>query len=240
MTDLIILDFDGTIFDTREAIQHAAKLTFTTLLPAYEIPYAKARRLMATGAGLPETFRALHPDPSTFDEEKWVSTYRFLYATHEEKFTRPFPGLRELLAGLHARGIRIAIVSNKAVPAIKAALARTELLEFVPEMLIIGDEIPGFKRKPDGASFAEVLVPRLKAVYGEGFEVEPGRVLMVGDTMADLKYARNIGARVCWCRFGQGDKEECELLKADYAVDSLAEVLEIAAKEWLPQPMECR
>lgn len=231
MTDLIILDFDGTLFDTREAIQHAANLTFTTLLSAYEIPLSKARRLMATGAGLPETFRALHPDPSTFDEEKWVSTYRSLYATHEEKFTKPFPGLRELLAGLHARGIPIAIVSNKAVPAIKAALEPTGLLEFVPEMLIIGDGMPGFKRKPDGASFTEVLVPRLKAVYGEGFEVDPGRVLMVGDTIADLEYARNIGARVCWCRFGQGDKEECEAFKADYAVDSLAEVLDIAIKE---------
>jgi phosphoglycolate phosphatase len=230
MTDLILLDFDGTIFDTRDAIQHAAKLTFTTLLPAHEIPLSKARRLMATGAGLPETFRALHPDPSTFNEEKWVRTYRSLYATHEEKFTRPFPGCRELLAGLHARGIRIAIVSNKAVPAIRAALKRTGLLEFVPEMLIIGDEMPGFTRKPDGASFAEVLVPRLKAVYGEGFQVDAGRVLMVGDTIADLQYARNIGARMCWCRFGQGDKEECESFGADYAVDSLAEVLGIASR----------
>ncbi|GFF32172.1 pyrophosphatase PpaX [Aspergillus udagawae] len=231
LTNLVILDFDGTIFDTREAIQHAAALTFTTLLPGYEIPYTKARQLMATGAGLPETFRALQPDPTIFDEEKWVATYRSLYAMHEEKFTNPFPGLRELLAGLHSRGIPIAIVSNKAVPPIRTALERTGLAEFVNEMLIIGDGTPGSKRKPDAASFTEALVPRLKAVYGEGFEVDPGRVLMVGDTITDLVYARNIGARGCWCRFGQGDKEECESFRPDYAVDSLAEVLEIAVKE---------
>ncbi|KAF4221936.1 hypothetical protein CNMCM8980_006178 [Aspergillus fumigatiaffinis] len=231
MTNLVILDFDGTIFDTREAIQHAATLTFTTLLPGHEIPYAKARRLMATGAGLPETFRALHPDPSTFNEEEWVTTYRSLYAAHEEKFTKPFPGLRELLTGLHSRRIPIAVVSNKAVPPIKTALERTGLAKFVPEVLIIGDGTPGAKRKPDAASFTEVLVPRLKGVYGEGFEVDPRRVLMVGDTITDLKYARNIGARGCWCRFGQGDKEECDSFGPDYAVDSLAEVLEIAVKE---------
>ncbi|RHZ67339.1 HAD family hydrolase [Aspergillus thermomutatus] len=231
MTDLVIFDFDGTIFDTREAIQHAATLTFTTLLPTHEIPRSKARRLMSTGAGLPETFLALHPDPATFDEETWVTTYRSLYATHEEKFTSPFPGLRELLAGLQSRRIPIAIVSNKAVPAIKAALERTGVLEFVPETLIIGDRTPGSKRKPDPSSFTEVLVPRLKTLYGEGFELDAAKVLMVGDTITDLKYARNIGARVCWCRFGQGDKEECEAFKADYAVDSLAEVLDIAVKE---------
>ncbi|EAW11063.1 HAD family hydrolase [Aspergillus clavatus NRRL 1] len=230
MTDLVIFDFDGTMFDTRAAIEHAAALTFSTLLPSYEIPRDKARRLMASGVGLSETFRALHPD-ETFDEDTWVATYRQLYTTHEGKFTKPFPGLQEVLEGLKARGIPIAIVSNKVVPAIRTTLERMNLSGYFHETLIIGDRTPGSEKKPDPTSYTEVLVPRFKRVHGDGVALDPAKVLMVGDTIADLEYARNIGAKVCWCRFGQGDREECGSFQPDYTVDSLSEVLDIVAKQ---------
>ena len=108
----------------------------------------------------------------------------------------------------------IAIVSNKGVAAVKTALQRNGLGGYVPEELIIGDKTPGAQRKPDPASFVDVLVPILEATFG--ISVMPGEgVLVIGDTVADIQFARNIGGRSCWCRYGYGDRGACEGLGPD-------------------------
>lgn len=117
-------------------------------------------------------------------------------------------------------------MSNKGVAAVKTALERNGLDGCVPEDLIIGDKTPGAKRKPDPASFVDVLIPILRERYGVG-EVESEKVLVVGDTVADVQFARNIGSKVCWCRYGYGDREACQELGPDSVVDSLEEVVAI-------------
>ncbi|KAB8071748.1 HAD-like domain-containing protein [Aspergillus leporis] len=224
---LTIFDFDGTLFDTHASITHTIKQTFTTLLPTQTPPEPEIHRLIASGASLPDTFRALHPNPETFTEETWITTYRTLYATHGQTLIQAFPGAEELLTTLNARKIPVAIVSNKGVEAVKTALERNGLGGLVPENLIIGDKTPGAVRKPDPASFGKVLVPVLRERYGwvGGGEAGDGDgVLVVGDTVADVLFARNIGAKVVWCRFGYGEREVCEGLGPDFVVDSLGGV----------------
>ena len=117
-------------------------------------------------------------------------------------------------------------MSNKGVAAVKTALERNGLADAVPDDLIIGDKTPGAKRKPDPASFVDVLLPVLREKYGLS-AVDPASVLVVGDTLADVQFASNIGSKVCWCRFGYGDPATCLAAGPDFVVDSLAEVVEI-------------
>ncbi|KAB8254028.1 HAD-like domain-containing protein [Aspergillus pseudonomiae] len=226
-TTLAIFDFDGTLFDTHESISQTIKLTFEALLPAHAPPQPEVHRLIASGAGLSDTFRALHPDPATFalHETAWIEKYRALYATHGQLLIKAFPGAHTLLAELQAHTVPIAIVSNKGVAAVKTALERNGLAGYVPEDLIIGDKTPGAQRKPDPASFVDVLVPILEEKFG--VKVAADGVLVVGDTVADIQFARNIGGKVCWCRYGYGDRTACEGLGPDYVVDSLGEVVGI-------------
>ncbi|KAE8316251.1 HAD-like domain-containing protein [Aspergillus transmontanensis] len=227
-TTLAIFDFDGTLFDTHESISQTIKLTFDALLPTHTPPQPEIHRLIASGAGLSDTFRALHPDPATFtaQENQWIDKYRALYATHGQLLIKAFPGAQELLTELKAHSVPIAIVSNKGVAAVKTALERNGLAGYVPEELIIGDKTPGAQRKPDPASFVDVLVPVLGEKFGTKVVADEG-VLVVGDTVADIQFARNIGGRVCWCRYGYGDREACEGLGPDYVVDSLGDVVGI-------------
>lgn len=133
------------------------------------------------------------------------------------------------MAELNTHGVPIAIVSNKGVAAVKTALERNCLEGYVPENLIVGDKTPGAKRKPDPASFVDVLIPVLRERYGlENFDL--GGVLVVGDTVADLQFAKNIGSKVCWCRYGYGDREVCQKAGPDFVVDSLEEVVDIVKK----------
>ncbi|PWY88140.1 HAD-like protein [Aspergillus heteromorphus CBS 117.55] len=225
MSQLVIFDFDGTLFDTYEAIEHSIRLTFQELLPIHPPPSPAAiRPLVSTGAPPGDTFRALHPDPGAFDETRWVPRYREIYAIHSQARTRPYPAARQVLHALRAQNQPVAIISNKAAAAVTAALEKSDLLDYIPEDLILGYGVPGVERKPDPSSFTDILLPRLKAHVGADWTAE-GRVLMVGDTLTDIHYARNIGAQVCWCRYGQGDQEACEALQPDYIIDALEEVL---------------
>lgn len=228
---LIIFDFDGTLFDSHAAITTSVQLTFNSLLPSYNPPLADLNRLISIGAPPEITFKALQPKPGThtlpdgnalpFDENTWVHEYRSIYAIHGQPLTKPYPGAREVLTTLRDRGLKLAIISNKAVAAVKTALEAHGLAGIVDEELIIGEPMFGGRRKPDPAGYADVLVPRL----GKGFEEEEGEVLMVGDTVTDVLFARNIGARVCWCRFGQGDAQECEKEKPEFEIEQLVDVV---------------
>ncbi|KAJ5302115.1 hypothetical protein PENANT_c008G00700 [Penicillium antarcticum] len=227
MFTLAIFDFDGTLFNTHESISHTIKLTFDAL-SAHTSPQTEIHRLIASGAGLGDTFRALYPSPGEFNstiENEWIEKYRALYATHGQQLIKAFPGAKDLLAELNIQKVPIAIVSNKGVAAVKTALQRNGLDGYVPEDLIIGDKTPGAKRKPDPASFVDVLIPTLRESYG--VEIEPENVLVIGDTVADIQFARNIGGKVCWCRYGYGDQEACQELKPQFVADSLDEVVEI-------------
>ncbi|WEW59729.1 HAD family hydrolase [Emydomyces testavorans] len=224
MTNLVIFDFDGTLFDTHESIEHSIKLTFDALLPDHVPPQSDIHRLISSGAGLSDTFHALHPDAAAFTaaEPQWIDKYRELYAVHGQVLIKAFPGAKTLLEELKAHHIPTAIVSNKGVAAVKTALDRNGLVGYVPDELIVGDKTPGALRKPDPSSFVNVLVPALKA---RGTDVQPSQVLVVGDTVADIQFARNLGGRVCWCRYGYGDREACESMNPDFVVDSLDQVV---------------
>ncbi|KAI1907577.1 hypothetical protein LOZ61_006050 [Ophidiomyces ophidiicola] len=227
MAKLVIFDFDGTLFDTHESIEHSIKLTFDTLLPAHVPPQSEIHRLISSGAGLSDTFRALHPAAETFaaTETQWIDKYRELYAVHGQLLIKAFPGAKTLLEELKGHHIPTAIVSNKGVAAVKTALERNGLEGYIPEDLIIGDKTPGALRKPDPSSFVNVLVPALKARGIDG--VQASEVLVVGDTVADIQFAKNIDGRVCWCRYGYGDREACEAMAPDFVVDSLNQVVSI-------------
>lgn len=230
MASLVIFDFDGTLFDTHESISHSIKLTFDALSPAQSPPESEVQRYISSGTGLSDTFRALMASVGiAFDEDaeaQWTAKYRDVYASDGQPLIRPFPGAKELLQNLGRRKVPMAIVSNKGVAAVVTALARSGLAEYVPRELIVGDSTPGATRKPDSSSYDAVLLPAMRQMYGVS-GLDASKVLEVGDTVADVQFAKNIGAKSCWCRFGYGDAKACEGLKPDYIVDTLEQVISI-------------
>jgi phosphoglycolate phosphatase len=225
--DLVIFDFDGTLFDSYLSVIDSITRTFAALLPSYTPPHTQIEHIISTGGSAYDVFRALHPSPSSLDagtEELWVKTYRALYDEYAQDLVKPYPGARELLYLLREAKVPIAIVSNKGVGAIRTALERNGFSGVIPDDLVVGDNTPGAGKKPDPASFVNVVVPRLKEMKGDNYCLDEKRVLVVGDTVADINFAKNINAMACWCRYGQGSKEECEKLKPDAVVNSLEEV----------------
>ncbi|KAG5745282.1 hypothetical protein H9Q69_007615 [Fusarium xylarioides] len=218
---LVIFDFDGTLFDTHQAISHSIKLTFDSLLPTSAPAESEVQKLIGSGLGLREVLQALHTSPDSFDEDEWTSTYRRFYNDEGQKLVSAFPGAKELLNKLNDEKVPVAIVSNKGVAAVETAL-KNNGIDTIPGDLIVGDNTPGATRKPDTGSFEKVLLPALKARGCA--RIDASKILVVGDTEADVKFAANIGAKSVWCRYGYGEKRACEKLEPHFTVDSLEEV----------------
>ena len=141
---------------------------------------------------------------------------------------KPFPRINEVLDELRARSIPCAIVSNKGIAAVRDILAANNLSSQIK--LVVGDGEPVDCPKPDLESWTRVVKPFFEqetATRAEIKGLEGENVLVVGDTEADILYARNTGARSVWCAYGYGSRETCMDLKPDFIVKGLDEVIKI-------------
>lgn len=227
---LVIFDFDGTLFATHEAIIHCIIKTFEKYnkqAPSRDSIY----ETITKGIGLEDTFRHLNPTldqkfSDTKDEKhvnettQWISTYREFYKNEGEKITQPFDNAKDVLEHLHLAEIAVVIISNKGIEAISSALDKFGLKSFIS--LVIGDT-KGMKKKPDPMVFNEIIKPKFK-------EILSSEILMIGDTLADLLFAKNIGSDSCWATYGYGVHNECQSATPTYQANSLLDITSIIKK----------
>jgi phosphoglycolate phosphatase len=211
----VIIDFDGTLFDTRRAISATLYETFA----AYNFPPPSRERvevLIGRGINLEETLTHLMPQnvpPAQLNE--WVVTYRRIYNSGTGiRESTPFPGSRAALAQLHAAGAPVVIVSNKGEASVHDTLIHFDMHDFVRLVIAARDAFP---TKPDPRSYIERIEPVLGTAASE-------QVLVAGDTDIDILYARRIGATACWAAYGYGNPDECRLLHPEFIAASPSEI----------------
>lgn len=217
--DLIVLDFDGTLADTRPA----AAATFQAMFPGSVGEQASACILKAACSGIPlrETLRSLAAELGMALSEDRVETlacdYRRLYPEFAPQHSRPFPGAEDLVRQLSAAGFALAIASNKGEAAIGSFLLEYRLGDCFK--VVLGD-IPDRPRKPDRALLFDHVFPKIAGA-------DAARTLVVGDTETDLAFAHNCGAASCWARFGYGDRDVCAAMRPAIVAESLADLADL-------------
>jgi phosphoglycolate phosphatase len=186
---LIVFDLDGTLVDSSVDLANAVN---ALLVELGATPLAEAAIIAMVGEGASVLVRraltaaALDPDtPGALD--------RFLahYDPHLLDHTRPYPGMVDTLTWFNGR-LPMAVLTNK--PAHPTELMLRGLSLRVYFRTVIGGDTP-HGRKPNPAGLLQ-----LAADAG----VDPGCVLMVGDSPIDLATARNAGTQICLARYGFG------------------------------------
>ncbi|WP_022824834.1 HAD family hydrolase [Hymenobacter norwichensis] len=213
---LLLLDYDGTLCDTREAIKHSMRRTFQLL--GYPTP-AEALMDEAVGRGLvlPDMLLWLHPAGTLPLPAVWVETYRMIYNTEAEALATLYPGAEQVLATAAAHGQPVVVISNKGLDILEKSLHRLGLRDQVA--LVLGDSPDRvLPLKPNSALFTQVVQPRFPSV-------SLAATLMVGDTATDLLFARNCGMAACWASYGFGQEADCLPLHPAHRIDSLLELL---------------
>jgi phosphoglycolate phosphatase len=207
--DLVVFDFDGTLADSATGIAACMSAAFESYVlqpPQFD----EVRRRI--GLSLEEAIRQLIRDRRDVDISAVAVRYRELHPTVAAPATTLFPGTREMLSTLEAAGITLALVSQKARRTLAQVLGQFAI-EHCFNLVLGSDDVTS--AKPQGAMYERHIIP----VCGDPARE---RVLVVGDTDIDLRFAANIGARGCWAEYGYGHRASCRALNPAFTIPDIA------------------
>jgi phosphoglycolate phosphatase len=174
--DLVVFDWDGTLFDSTALIVHSIQAACRDL----GLPVPDAQRA-AWVIGLSLHGAMAHAVPTITPEQipRMVERYRFHYLARQHDLTL-FPGVLEMLHALKRRNHWLAVATGKSRAGLDDALHAAEL-KGVFDGTRTADET---RSKPDPQMLDELM---------RQFGAATDRTLMIGDTTHDLQLAANAG-----------------------------------------------
>lgn len=210
MKKIVILDFDGTIADTRPVILN----TFHRTLDAMNLPQHSDDEIAATiGLPLLKAFPTLEP----MDEEMaavCTATYRRIFEDVNAEIGVPmFPHVANTLRQMHDKGCILTIATSRGYKS-AAEFIKNFHLDDIITFIIAAEDVK--HAKPD----AEPVEKTLKH-YG----LKPEDAVVIGDTHFDILMGRNAGCATIGVTYGNGSRESLVEAGADYVVDDFAETL---------------
>lgn len=206
--DIIGFDLDGTLIDTSGDLAAAVNHAITAIgRPAY--PAEAIRPFVGSGARV-MLERALIASGDCTPElvEDRLPVLLDYYQAHLAIHSIPYPGCVAALDALAARGVRLAICTNKAQ---RFAVPLMQQLGLADRFAaIIGGDTVGIA-KPDPAPIRAMM-------ERSGANMKNPRCAFVGDTINDIAGARNAGIASIAVSFGflEGPVED---LEADAVID---------------------
>jgi phosphoglycolate phosphatase len=212
--DLIGFDLDGTLVDTSRDLAEALNHALATI-DRGPLPVADVQRMVGRGAKVMLT-RALTETGDAPPEliERLFPILIDHYAAHIADHSRPYPGVLDALDALAAKGIRLAVCTNKIEHLARLCLDALGMTDrFVA--IIGGDTTP--KLKPDPTP----LLAMIEAAGG-------GRTLFVGDSDNDIDAAKAAGVASVAVSFGYVPGDPAAL-GADALIDHFDELAPLVA-----------
>jgi len=198
----VILDFDGTISDSRQDIARAQLWAMEQVGAA---PRPEEDLYPLIGLPLEETFRRLLPPALHAKIPHAAALYAEYYPSRSLLTTKLFPGVRETLERLRKRGKRLAVASTKRGKGIRRATDHFGITHLFDRLQ--GSE--GLPFKPDPAVIRAVL-------DAEGWDA--AATIMVGDTAMDVLAGKNAGSATCGVTYGAAGEEELRSAGPDYII----------------------
>lgn len=177
MKKLVIFDLDGTLLNTIEDLAHAANHALTECgFPTHEV----SNYPFYVGNGVGRLLERVLPmdqrESATVGRLREI--FQAYYDRHLYDYTKPYPGIEDLLDNLAVKGVKFAVASNKYQSATSALIAR-----FFPRLPFesVHGMRPGVPAKPDPSIVFGVLrdipTPKADTIY-------------VGDSGVDMETAR--------------------------------------------------
>ena len=196
MIKLAIFDLDGTLLDTLGDIAGACNHALTVCgCPTHEVGEYK----MFVGSGIMNLFRRALPEEQRTEGMvmKMRDAFVQYYDVHKDDMTRPYPGISDLLDSLTAKGIKLAVASNKYQEATEELVA--QYFRDYSFTSVLGQR-EGRPIKPDAGIIFEAMASC------EG--VRPDEVIYCGDSDVDMQTGINAGVKTVGVTWGFRSREE--------------------------------
>jgi phosphoglycolate phosphatase len=176
----VVFDLDGTLLDTLEDLADSMNRVLAAHnYPAHEVEKYK----YFVGDGMRTLVWRTFPEGARTGEsvEAGLAEMKEEYARRWNNKTKPYGGIPEMLDGLVSKGLKLAVLSNKADHF--SRLMVEKLLPDWPFNPVFGER-QGVSKKPDPAGALEIA-----GMLG----VTPEECLYLGDTGVDMKTATAAG-----------------------------------------------
>jgi phosphoglycolate phosphatase len=209
--DLIVFDWDGTLFDSTALIVRCIQAACADL----GLPVPSERdAAYVIGLGLHDALRHVVPGLPPERYPELGLRYRHHYFARQHELVL-FEGSLDMLQALKARHHWLAVATGKSRRGLDEAL-RTVQLQGVFDGTRTADETAS---KPH---------PRMLQELMREFGVDPARTLMIGDTTHDLQLAANAGTASVAVSYGAHDTEPLRAFDPHFVAGSVAEL-----RQWL-------
>lgn len=228
----VAFDLDGTLVDSAPGLTAAVDMA----LYALELPQAgEARVITWIGNGADELMeRALGwsrqerasqraaqgkpgVDHADIPQQEQLRMLRKLfnryYQDTVEEGSFLFPAVADTLGALHAKGLALALVTNKPTPFVAPLLASLDIAHYF-SVVIGGDDVQNKKPHPE---------PLL--LVAERLGLAPSALLFVGDSRNDILAAQAAGCCSVGLTYGYNYGEVIELSKPDYVFERFNDLL---------------
>lgn len=210
----IIFDLDGTLLNTIDDLMDSMNLALEEFgfpphpVQAYKVFVGNGMRVL-TERVLAETNATQEQTQAVFD--------RFMehYGRLQKAKTRPYDGIPETLASLVKKGVRLAVLSNKAEANTRSVVAW--YFPDVPFEMVLGQR-DGVPAKPDPTMALEIAARM-------GLSAE--EILYIGDTGVDMRTAVSAGMFPLGVLWGFRSRQELTENGAKQLIDTPAQILDI-------------
>ncbi|EPT7105556.1 phosphoglycolate phosphatase [Klebsiella michiganensis] len=228
----VAFDLDGTLVDSAPGLTAAVD----NALYALELPIAGEERVVTwigNGADVliqraltwarqeRAALRAAQGKPSVDHDDipqaeqqailrKLFDRY---YGEVAEEGSFLFPAVADTLGALHAKGLPLALVTNKPTPFVAPILASLDIAKYFT-VVIGGDDVKNKKPHPE---------PLL--LVAEKLGLAPAELLFVGDSRNDIQAAKAAGCSSIGLTYGYNYGEPISLSEPDYIFDQFNELL---------------
>lgn len=214
-TELVIFDLDGTLLNS---IEDLAMSTNYALRQNGYPEHAPAQYRYFVGNGITKLIERALPEEARNTETITHIRSQFIayYRQHKTDYTRPYPGIVQLLETLRSANIKLAVASNK------YHQGTVELVHhFFHDGLfdIVLGQRESIPVKPDPAIVREILAQT---------QSTPEHTLYVGDSGVDMQTAANSGLTSIGVTWGFRPRQELQENNACHIVDCPEEIIPIA------------
>lgn len=205
----IIFDLDGTLVDSLDDLSDALNASLKAIGGA-QVDRNDVRGWV--GDGLPVLCRRAWPDADDATLEKFVLMAAEQYRARCVAKTRPYGNILKMLDLLQARGVLMAVLSNK-----PHELTRRVVSELGMEKYFV--EVRGYvteaEKKPS---------PQAALSIADTFDMDPANIMLVGDSIVDIQTARNAGMTAASVTWGFQEKIFLKSAGPDHFLDDPLEI----------------
>lgn len=216
MLRAVLLDWDGTLIDAKDAIvasyRTATRDVLGTPFPSTEEEWNRVSAMRAQ-----ESFGGMVDDPKIV--ERLIAAYHDAYLDCSRELARPYPGVRQTLATIAEIGFRTGVVTSKGRDRVDADAERFGLASFV-EAYVTGDA--SAERKPHPGPIIEGL---------DRMGLCPDEVMYVGDGPHDVVAGHGAGVKTVAAVYGMHPEDECLAEHPDHVIRDITELVPLLREQ---------